>query len=153
MTKELRKKRGRATTGQDQVTALRLPLELKSKVGAWANRQDDKPSLSEAIRRLVEKALAGTVPRQLSKGARKATEMAARELDRVLGDQPATGEERAHRKRRLLGSERVSRHAAEMMKPRAGQGPAAGGELRQAAEPVASTVARRNHSVIVTGLK
>jgi hypothetical protein len=28
-----------------------------------------------------------------------------------------------------------------------------GRELRQAAEPVASTVARRNHSVIVTGLK
>jgi hypothetical protein len=102
MTKVLRKKRGRATTGQRQVTALRLPLELKSKVGAWANRQDDKPSLSEAIRRLVEKALAGTVPRQPSKGARKATEMAARELDRVLGDQPVTGEERANRKRRLL---------------------------------------------------
>jgi hypothetical protein len=102
MTKVLRKKRGRATTGQDQVTALRLPLELKSKVGAWANRQDDKPSLSEAIHRLVEKALAGTIPRQPSKGARKATEMAARELDRVLGDQPATGEERANRKRRLL---------------------------------------------------
>jgi Arc/MetJ-type ribon-helix-helix transcriptional regulator len=99
----LRKKRGRPATGQDPVMAVRLPPELKSKVGAWANRREDKPSLSEAIRRLLEKALAGTTaPRQRSKGSRrKATDMAAREIDR-LGDQSATGEERASRKRRLL---------------------------------------------------
>jgi hypothetical protein len=83
---------------------LRLPPKLKSKVDAWADHQADKPLLSEAIRRLLEKALAGTrAPRQPSKGAaRKATEMAAREIDRVLVDQPATREERASRKRRLL---------------------------------------------------
>jgi len=100
----LRKQRGRPATGQDPVMAIRLPPKLKSKVGAWANRQDDKPSLSEAIRRLLEKALAGTIsPSRSSKGAaRKATEMAAREIDRLLVDQPATGEERASRKRRLL---------------------------------------------------
>jgi Arc/MetJ-type ribon-helix-helix transcriptional regulator len=99
----LRKKRGRPATGQDPVMAVRLPPELKSKVGAWANRREDKPSLSEAIRRLLEKALAGTTaPRQRSKGSRrKAIDMAAREIDR-LGDQSATGEERASRKRRLL---------------------------------------------------
>jgi hypothetical protein len=97
-----RKQRGRPATGQDPVTAVRLPPELKSKVGAWANRQKDKPSLSKAIRQLLEKALAGTIaPRQRSQGARKATDMAAREIDR-LGDQSATGEERASRKRRLL---------------------------------------------------
>jgi len=83
--------------------AIRLPSELKSRVGAWATRREDKPSLSEAIRRLLEKALTGTIaPRQRSKGSRrKATDMAAREIDR-LGDQSATGEERASRKRRLL---------------------------------------------------
>ena len=83
--------------------AVRLPSKLKSKIGAWANRQDDKPSLSGAIRQLLEKALAGTIaPRQRSKGSRrKATDMAAHEIDR-LGDQSATGEERASRKRRLL---------------------------------------------------
>jgi hypothetical protein len=94
----------RPAAGHDHpAVTLRLLPELKLKVAAWANRQGDKPSLSVAIRRLVEKALAGTIaPRQPSKGARKATEMAAREIDRVLGDETATGEERASRKRRLL---------------------------------------------------
>ena len=70
----------------------------------WINRQDDNPSRPEAIRRLLEKALARTMaPRQLSKGsARKATEMAGREVDRLLSDKSATPEERSSRKRRLL---------------------------------------------------
>jgi hypothetical protein len=95
-----RKQRGRPATGQVSVTAA---PELKSKITAWANRREDNPSLSEAVRRLLEKVLAGTIaPRQRSKGSsRKATDMAAREIDR-LGDQSATGEERASRKRRLL---------------------------------------------------
>jgi hypothetical protein len=98
-----RKQRGRPATGQDPVMALRLSPKLKSKVRAWANRREDKPSLSEAIRQLLEKALAGTnALRQRSKGSRrKATDMAARQIDR-LGDQSATGEQRASRKRRLL---------------------------------------------------
>lgn len=97
-----RKKLNERPVGQDD-PAMRLPPELKSKVAAWANRQGDKPSLSDAIRRLIEIGLAGKIsPRQPSKGARKATEMAAREIDRVLGDQTATGEERASRKRSLL---------------------------------------------------
>jgi hypothetical protein len=98
-----RKQRGRPATGQDPVTAVRLPPELKSKVGMWANRQRDKPSLSKAIRQLLEKALAGTAaPSQSDKGrTRLAANLAAREIDQ-LGDQSATGEERASRKRRLL---------------------------------------------------
>jgi hypothetical protein len=97
-----RKHRGRPATGQNPVTVVRLPPELKSKVGAWANRQKDRPSLSKAIRRLLEKSLARTIaPRQRSQGAHKAADMAAREIDR-LGDESATGEERASRKRRLL---------------------------------------------------
>jgi hypothetical protein len=62
-----------------------------------------RPFDSMILRRLLEKALAGTIaPRQRSKGnRRKATDMAARQIDR-LGDQSATGEERASRKRRLL---------------------------------------------------
>jgi Arc/MetJ-type ribon-helix-helix transcriptional regulator len=98
-----RKQRGRPATGQDPVTAVRLPPELKSKVGMWANRQKDKPSLSEAIRQLLEKALAGTAaPSQSDKGrTHLAANLAAREIDQ-LGDQSATGEERASRKRRLL---------------------------------------------------
>jgi hypothetical protein len=54
----LRKKRGRPATGQDPVLALRLPPALRSAIENWAKRQSDKPSRSEAIRRLLEFALA-----------------------------------------------------------------------------------------------
>jgi hypothetical protein len=36
---------------------LRAPPALTAKVEAWAGRQPDKPSRSEALRRLVEIAL------------------------------------------------------------------------------------------------
>jgi hypothetical protein len=51
------KKRGRPATGQDPVTAIRLSPELRNNVDAWAAKQTDKPSRSEAIRRLVELGL------------------------------------------------------------------------------------------------
>ncbi len=53
----LRKKRGRPPTGQDPVLALRLPPALRSLIETWAAQQKDKPSRSEAIRRLIEVAL------------------------------------------------------------------------------------------------
>jgi hypothetical protein len=37
---------------------MRLSHALKDKVEAWADKQPDAPSRSEALRRLVEKALA-----------------------------------------------------------------------------------------------
>jgi len=106
----LRKKRGRPATGQDPVMAIRLPPALKSKVKAWAARQDDRPSLSEATRRLLEKAIASApAKRQHSTRAkRKAADLAGEAIDR-LGDQAATGEERASRKRRLIKGPREFR--------------------------------------------
>jgi hypothetical protein len=53
-----KKKRGRPATGRDPVSAIRLSPSLKSAIDNWAKRQNDKPSRSEAIRRLVEFALA-----------------------------------------------------------------------------------------------
>ena len=38
--------------------ALRLPPALRSAIESWAKQQKDKPSRSEAIRRLIEFALA-----------------------------------------------------------------------------------------------
>jgi hypothetical protein len=38
--------------------ALRLSPALRSKIASWAKKQNDKPSRSEAIRRLIEFALA-----------------------------------------------------------------------------------------------
>jgi hypothetical protein len=48
---------GRPATGQDPVTAIRLSKEMRATVDAWAANQDDQPSRSEAIRRLVELGL------------------------------------------------------------------------------------------------
>jgi len=49
------KGRGRPATGRDPVTAILLSKKLQT-VATWADKQDDKPSRSEAIRRLVELA-------------------------------------------------------------------------------------------------
>jgi Arc/MetJ-type ribon-helix-helix transcriptional regulator len=51
------KKRGRPATGQDPTLTVRLPMGLRSAIEAWAKQQGDKPSRSEAIRRLIEIAL------------------------------------------------------------------------------------------------
>jgi hypothetical protein len=36
------------------MVGVRLPAEARREVEEWAERQDDQPTLSEAIRRLVE---------------------------------------------------------------------------------------------------
>jgi hypothetical protein len=57
----LQKKR-KKTPGQagvyDPIMSLRMPLALKAKVKDWAKGQDEKLSISRAICRLVERALA-----------------------------------------------------------------------------------------------
>lgn len=70
----------------------------------WAESQPDKPTLSQAIRQLVELGLSVRArSKQTSRGrANKARDMAANQLDR-LADPRATSEEQATRKRRLLG--------------------------------------------------
>ena len=60
----VRKKRGRPATGQDPVSAIRLSLPLRTAIDNWANQQPDKPSRSEAIRRLIDIALASKTKRQ-----------------------------------------------------------------------------------------
>jgi hypothetical protein len=53
----LQKKRGRPATGQDPLLNFRAPPALVERVDNWAAKQQDTPSRSEAIRRLIEKAL------------------------------------------------------------------------------------------------
>src|SRR5215207_6939624 len=51
---------GRPRTGITPLTGLRIPAELNAKLDAWIERQPEpKPSRSEAIRRLLERALMG----------------------------------------------------------------------------------------------
>jgi hypothetical protein len=44
---------------RDPVTAIRLSLELRAAIDAWAAMQDDQPPRSEAIRRMVEQVIWG----------------------------------------------------------------------------------------------
>jgi len=56
-TKVIPKKRGPRGKGKDPLIALRMPPEERRAVEAWAARQEDKPTLSIAIRQLLAKAL------------------------------------------------------------------------------------------------
>jgi hypothetical protein len=101
--KTKKKKRGRPATGRDPVTAIRLPEDLRVRVEAWAARQRDTPSRSEANRRLFEIGLAGmrTAKPGNKKSAAKAAGMAGEMVD-YLSDQSAPADVREKRKRRLL---------------------------------------------------
>jgi hypothetical protein len=104
--------RGRKkTTGPGEPVLLRLHSPLLTDLDAWASHQNDAPSRPEAIRRLVERALAAE-PRDALRptaGAPKAAELAAREINQ-LGDPSATPEERASRKRRLISGPKEFRN-------------------------------------------
>jgi hypothetical protein len=51
------KKRGRPATGKDPLMGFRASPMMRASVVRWAENQPDTPSLSEAIRRLVEMGL------------------------------------------------------------------------------------------------
>ena len=51
------KKRGRPATGMAPVLPVRAPEELIARIELWAQKQPDKPSRSEAVRRLIELGL------------------------------------------------------------------------------------------------
>jgi len=77
-----------------------MPSGLIVNVDAWASSKEI--TRSEAVRRLVEIGLTAARPKQVSHTrARKAHEMAGKQLGQ-LADQSATPEEQASRRRRLL---------------------------------------------------
>ena len=85
---------------------------------SWIADQPDHPSRPEAIRRLVDQALANTPDRRpTSKGtARKASELAAREI-KGLGDKSQPVAEQQRRKRRLIrGPEEFRNIRADRLK-------------------------------------
>ena len=97
-----KKKRAAPPSGKGTLIGLRLEPATLARVDRWAASQQDDPSRSEAIRRLVELGLASAQrARARTKTAAKAAEMASEEIDR-LGDLSATDEERRLRKRRLI---------------------------------------------------
>jgi hypothetical protein len=82
---------------------MRWHASVLEKIDEWRHRQNDAPSRTEAIRRLVELALAGVQrPKARSPKARsRALALAAAQIDK-LSDPSASAEERQQRKRRLL---------------------------------------------------
>jgi len=94
------KKRGRPATGKDPLYGVRIPDALMASIKRWA-KANGSPSRSDTIRRLIEQALGPPAGPAKSGSRRKAAELAGRAID-SLGDQTATVEERAHRKRRLI---------------------------------------------------
>jgi hypothetical protein len=101
-------KRGRPPTGQDPVSAIRLPHKLTAAIDDWA-AHNGAISRSEAIRRLVELGLAASQPlrRRSPKAASKALDLAAQQIDKLI-DPSTPDEERSTRKRRLLKDRRSS---------------------------------------------
>jgi hypothetical protein len=103
-------RRSSAQPRAKQLNVRMLPKELKA-LDAWIKMHPaPRPSRTEAIRRLVEQALAGGMPQQKrsKKSASAAREMAGREIDR-LGDTSLTANERERRKRRLIKGPREFR--------------------------------------------
>jgi hypothetical protein len=105
----IRKKRGRPATGQDPVSAIRLPPKLTTSIDRWA-AHNGAASRSQAIRRLVELGLAGARPlkQRSAKAAAQASDMAGRQIDK-LADPATPAEERNARKRRLIKGPREFR--------------------------------------------
>jgi hypothetical protein len=108
------------TSSTDCVMLEMRPDELES-IDAWIKAQPaPRPSRPEAIRRLVEEALAGArQSRKRSKdAASKARELAGQEIDR-LGDASVSADERERRKRRLTKGPREFRDARrDLPKPK-----------------------------------
>jgi hypothetical protein len=97
------KTRGRPATGVTPMMGFRAEPAIRAKVVRWAENQPDNPTLSEAIRRLVELGLTvKTKGRQSSEGQKlRAREMAGKAIDKMT-DTTAAPDDQATRKRRLL---------------------------------------------------
>ena len=123
-----RKKPGRPATGTDPLMGFRASPVMRASVVRWAETQLDKPSLSEAIRQLVELGLtvktkarstgrrpsaalmadlaAETIdslpPKPVAKqGRRSRAQQLAKAAIQKMADPSASPKERDHRRRRL----------------------------------------------------
>jgi hypothetical protein len=97
---------GRPRTGIRPLMGFRADPAIRAAIVRWAENQPDTPSLSEAIRRLVEIGLSRSSPKKprVLSTAKQGAERAAELASDVIGDQmPNTSnEEKATRRRRLI---------------------------------------------------
>jgi hypothetical protein len=94
---------GRPRTGTTPLMGFRADPVIRAAIVRWAEKQSDMPSLSEAIRRLVELGLTlKSKGRQSTEGQRlRARQMAGNAID-TMTDATALEEDQANRKQRLL---------------------------------------------------
>jgi hypothetical protein len=103
-----RKKRGPPATGKGEPVVVRMqPPQLKALDDWIAQQPQPFPSRPQAVRRLVDVALARSA-RYPEKVAAKARELAAKAVDGLI-DPSAPADEKAIRKRRLLKGPSVFR--------------------------------------------
>ena len=76
---------------------------MRAAIIKWAERQPDAPSLSEAVRRLVELGLAvqGKPKRGTARYAERAKVLASKAIDQLTEERP-DNDQKASRKRRLI---------------------------------------------------
>jgi|SRR5882757_5735318 hypothetical protein len=103
MKKTKQKSVGRPATGVTPMMGFRADPATRAAVVRWAENQPDLPTLSEAIRRLVEIALKREVPpKPIAKpGRRTRAKELARDAIEKMADPAASPEERTQRRRRL----------------------------------------------------
>jgi hypothetical protein len=94
---------GRPRTGITPLIGFRADPMTRAAIVKWAENQPDMPTLSEAIRRLVELGLSVAKPPAptSAKTSARAKEMAGQAIDE-LADPEASTNEKASRKRSLI---------------------------------------------------
>jgi hypothetical protein len=93
---------GRPRTGIRPLMGFRADDMTRGAIVKWAENQPDKPTLSEAIRRLVELGLTVKTRSALSDRQRAAiADLASKAIDSLTAGAP-NNDEKASRKRRLI---------------------------------------------------
>jgi hypothetical protein len=112
---------GRPRTGITPLMGFRADPVIRASIVRWAEKQPDAPSLSEAIRRLVELGLKVKTPaRSVSKPGRRlrARELATKTIEKMI-DPLAPADERAQRRRHLTkGPSEFREDRVDLPKPK-----------------------------------
>lgn len=109
-----KKRRGPAPTGKGTQIQVRIQPDKLAQLDRWIADQRDELSRPEAIRRIVERALAhSSRPKGMSREkARAASDLASRAADRLV-DKSMPPEEQQRRKRALIKGPKEFREIRE----------------------------------------
>jgi hypothetical protein len=93
---------GRPRTGITPLIGFRADTATRAAIIKWAENQPDEPTLSEAIRRLVEIGLTvkAKAKQPSALGANRAKQLATKAVEKMI-DSSVPSEERAQRRRQL----------------------------------------------------